>query len=77
MTTNKPCSLQTQELDSDNKIFNTQPNRINRIARGAGVSVRHVHEVLETFKPFKKVASKMKQLGPKGASLECFVACSP
>lgn len=33
------------ELDGDDKIFNTQPNRIVRIARGAGVSMRAVHEV--------------------------------
>lgn len=55
-------SFTQQELDSDNKTFNTDPNRILRIARGAGVPVRAVHEVLETFKPFKKVAEKMKQV---------------
>jgi signal recognition particle subunit SRP54 len=52
-------SFTGEELDSDMKIFAATPNRLNRIARGAGVQLRHVHEVLETYKPFKKVASKM------------------
>ena len=52
-------SFTQEELDSDMKIFNATPNRLVRIARGAGVQLRHVHEVLETYKPFKKVASKM------------------
>lgn len=41
-------SMTAQELDSDNKIFNTQPSRVTRIAMGAGVSVRAVTEVLTT-----------------------------
>jgi len=61
-------SFTAAELDGDGKLFNTQPNRLKRIARGAGVSVNQVSEVLETFKPFKKVASKMKGLG-KGMDL--------
>jgi signal recognition particle subunit SRP54 len=52
-------SFTTEELDSTMKIFEQTPNRLVRIARGAGVQLRHVHEVLETYKPFKKVASKM------------------
>lgn len=52
-------SFTAEELDSDMKIFNAAPKRLIRIARGAGVQLRHVHEVLETYKPFKKVASKM------------------
>lgn len=52
-------SFTAEELDSDMKIFNVTPNRLIRIARGAGVQLRHVHEVLETYKPFKKVASNM------------------
>ena len=52
-------SFTAEELDSDMKVFNVTPNRLVRIARGAGVQLRHVHEVLETYKPFKKVASKM------------------
>lgn len=56
-------SFTAEELDSTMQIFNTTPNRLVRIARGAGVQLRHVHEVLETYKPFKKVASKMGGLG--------------
>jgi len=52
-------SFTAEELDSTMKIFEATPNRLVRIARGAGVQLRHVHEVLETYKPFKKVASKM------------------
>jgi signal recognition particle subunit SRP54 len=59
-------SFNRQELDSDGKCFNTQPNRINRIARGAGVSTRHVQEVIDTYKPFRKVWDQMINLGPKG-----------
>ena len=55
-------SFTAEELDSDMKIFNATPNRLIRIARGAGVQLRHVHEVLETYKPFKKVASGMGNL---------------
>lgn len=58
-------SFTKQELDSDNKIFNLQPNRITRIAKGAGVHPNHVQEVLETFKPFKKVAAKMTEMGDR------------
>lgn len=52
-------SFTQEELDSSMAIFEKTPNRLVRIARGAGVQLRHVHEVLETYKPFKKVASKM------------------
>jgi len=56
-------SMTAQELDSDNKIFATQPSRVTRIAMGAGVSGRAVHEVLETFKPFQKVVQGMRASG--------------
>jgi signal recognition particle subunit SRP54 len=59
-------SFTQQELDSDNTIFNKQPQRAVRIARGAGVPIRAVHEILETFKPFKKVAEKMKDMTKGG-----------
>ena len=48
-------SFTQEELDSTMSIFEKTPNRLVRIARGAGVQLRHVHEVLETYKPFKKV----------------------
>jgi len=59
-------SMTQNELDGDNTAFNKQPSRVARIARGAGVSIRQVHEVLETFKPFQKVARKMSSLGAAG-----------
>jgi len=62
-------SMTAAELDSDGKPFNTQPNRIKRISRGAGVSVNDVNMLIEVFKPFKKLASKMKGLGGKGMDL--------
>src|SRR4051794_23788094 len=55
-------SFTTEELDSDMRIFTAAPNRLVRIARGAGVQLRHVHEVLETYKPFRKVAANMGNL---------------
>jgi len=67
-------SFTSEELDSDMKIFTAQPNRLIRIARGAGVQLRHVHEVLETYKPFKKVAGKLgsmsKMMGGPGGMLD-------
>jgi len=59
-------SMTANELDGDNTVFNKQPARVGRIARGAGVSIRQVHEVLETFKPFQKVARKMSSMGAAG-----------
>jgi len=54
------------ELDSDGKLFGSQPNRLRRIARGAGVSVAHVNDLIATYRPFKAVASKLKGLGKGG-----------
>ena len=55
-------SMTAEELDSTDKIFNTQPNRCVRIARGAGLPLRAVYEVIHTYKPFKGIAGKMKGL---------------
>jgi len=62
-------SMTNKELDGDNTIFNREPSRIERLARGAGVKLRDVHEVMETFKPFKRVAAKLKTLGKSGMDL--------
>jgi signal recognition particle subunit SRP54 len=69
-------SMTPQEMDSDVKIFNSQPSRIARIAKGSGRSVREVQELIETFKPFQKFAARMrgktnmmdpkKMMGPQG-----------
>lgn len=39
-------SMTAQELDSDGKIFKDQPTRICRVARGAGVSIHEVQELM-------------------------------
>mmetsp|Transcript_3775 Transcript_3775/g.5842 ORF Transcript_3775/g.5842 Transcript_3775/m.5842 type:complete len:196 (+) Transcript_3775:1228-1815(+) len=59
-------SMTNKELDGDNTVFNREPSRIDRLARGAGVPHRAVHEVMETFKPFKRVAAKLKSMGKNG-----------
>uniref|UniRef100_A0A7S3Z5Y5 Signal recognition particle 54 kDa protein n=1 Tax=Lotharella globosa TaxID=91324 RepID=A0A7S3Z5Y5_9EUKA len=62
-------SMTNKELDGDNSVFNKEPSRIIRVARGAGVTERAVVEVMETFKPFKKIAAKLKTLGKNGLDL--------
>ena len=52
-------SFTADELDSTDKIFQQQPNRCMRVARGAGVHVRYVYEVISVYKPFKGIASKV------------------
>ena len=43
-------SMTEQELDSDGKIFQAQPGRIYRIARGSGIRVQEIEELLTQFK---------------------------
>jgi signal recognition particle subunit SRP54 len=59
-------SMTTAELDSDGKPFNMQPSRLARVARGSGTSKVMVAEVLESYKPFGKLAGKMGELGKMG-----------
>eukprot|EP01006_Ploeotia_vitrea_P045444 TRINITY_DN66942_c11_g1_i1.p1 TRINITY_DN66942_c11_g1~~TRINITY_DN66942_c11_g1_i1.p1 ORF type:complete len:521 (+),score=259.78 TRINITY_DN66942_c11_g1_i1:51-1565(+) len=59
-------SMTQEELDGDDKVFNQQPSRMVRIARGSGSSMRQVQELMMTFKPFKKFTSNMKGMGGKG-----------
>jgi len=54
-------SMTDQELDVP-KVLN--PNRISRIARGSGKSVKEVNELLAQFKQFEKVVGKMKGMKP-------------
>ena len=61
-------SFTADELDSTDKVFQQQPNRCMRIARGAGVHVRYVYEVISVYKPFKGIASKVSH---KPATLRC------
>lgn len=53
-------SFTADELDSTDKVFQQQPNRCLRIARGAGVHVKYVYEVISVYKPFKGIASKVQ-----------------
>ena len=48
------------ELDSDGKIFLSQPSRMTRIARGSGTSVREVEDLLTQHKMMANMAKKMK-----------------
>lgn len=59
-------SMNNGELDGDDKVFQQQPKRIIRIAKGSGVHPQYVAEVLKTYKPFKNVASKIKDLSRNG-----------
>lgn len=56
-------SMTEKELNGDGTIFNTEPTRIMRVAKGSGASVRDVEEVLIQCKMMAGVAKKM---GGKG-----------
>ena len=49
------------ELDSPNgaKLFSRQPGRSTRVARGCGVSVREVQELLSQYTKFAAMVKKM------------------
>ena len=53
--------LQFSELDSPNgaKLFSRQPDRSRRVARGSGVSVREVQELLSQYTKFAAMVKKM------------------
>ncbi|GBB94878.1 hypothetical protein RclHR1_02430019 [Rhizophagus clarus] len=51
-------SMNETELDSDGKLFLTQPKRIQRVARGSGTSVREVEELLLQHKAFQGMVKK-------------------
>lgn len=53
-------SMTEKELDSDGKMFVAQPERMTRIARGSGTSVREVEDVLTQHKMMAQMAKKMK-----------------
>ncbi|XP_046381336.1 signal recognition particle subunit SRP54 [Haliotis cracherodii] len=54
-------SMNDSELDSleGEKLFSRQPSRAQRVARGAGVSVREVNELLTQYKKFAQMVKKM------------------
>lgn len=49
------------ELDSldGERLFTRQTGRIQRVARGAGVSTREVNELLAQYKKFAQMVKKM------------------
>jgi signal recognition particle subunit SRP54 len=53
-------SMTEKELDSDGKLFISQPSRMTRIARGSGTSVREVEDLLTQHKVMANMAKKMK-----------------
>ncbi|CAG8434061.1 10726_t:CDS:10 [Ambispora gerdemannii] len=64
-------SMNETELDSDGKIFQQQPARILRVARGSGTSVQEVEELLVQHKSFQGMVKKfggnkgiLKGMGP-------------
>ena len=52
-------SMTDKELDSDGKLFIEKPERITRVARGSGTSVREVEELLSQQKVMAGMAKKM------------------
>ena len=63
-------SMTNAELDSDGKIFRTQPTRMTRIACGSGTSVREVEDFLSQQSMMagmvKKMGAMQKQGGKHG-----------
>lgn len=57
-------SMNNDELDSEGKCFNLQPNRAVRIARGSGCHPSQVTELLDQYKKFASIIKKMG--GSKG-----------
>ncbi|KAL4737594.1 SRP54-type protein [Aspergillus similis] len=59
-------SMSAVELDSDGKIFDTQPSRMVRIAHGSGTSVREVEDLLSQHRMMagmaKRVGGQKKQM---------------
>ncbi|KAL3874698.1 hypothetical protein ACJMK2_037673 [Sinanodonta woodiana] len=50
--------LELDNLDGE-KLFFRQPGRVARVARGAGVSIREVNELLAQYKKFAQMVKKM------------------
>ena len=63
-------SMTNKELDSDGKCFVAQPERMTRIARGSGTSVREVEELLSQQKVMAGMAKKMGGMGKNMAKAQ-------
>ena len=59
-------SILFAELDSPNgaKLFSDQPGRCTRVARGSGVSVSEVQELLSQYTKFAAMVEKMEGVKP-------------
>ena len=55
------CSMNDKELDDmdASKTFIRQPNRVTRVACGAGVMEIEVHALLDQYKKFSQVVKQM------------------
>ncbi|KSA03119.1 uncharacterized protein AC631_01132 [Debaryomyces fabryi] len=61
-------SMTTKELDSDGRIFTQEPERIIRVARGAGCTAVEVEMVLQQQRMMSAMAVNAKNMGgPQGA----------
>lgn len=52
------CKTELDSLDGE-RLFTRQTGRIQRVARGAGVSIREVNELLAQYKKFAQMVKKM------------------
>ncbi|ESO87711.1 hypothetical protein LOTGIDRAFT_127402 [Lottia gigantea] len=54
-------SMNDSELDSveGEKLFSRQPTRVQRVARGSGVSIKDVNDLLSQYKKFAQMVKKM------------------
>ena len=70
-------SMSDKELDSleGAKLFSKQSSRVQRVARGAGVSSRDVQELLAQYVKFAQMVKRMG--GIKGLFKGCLLYTSP
>lgn len=54
-------SMNDQELDAldEGKMFTKNPSRLHRVARGAGVSVKEVQDLIAQYQKFAQIVKKM------------------
>ncbi len=63
-------SMNEKELDSDHKLMQQQQGRIIRIAKGSGTHPVVVSQVLNTLKPFRAFAERIRSLTKGGINPE-------
>lgn len=62
-------SMNDRELDSDGKLFVSQPSRMTRVARGSGTSVREVEDVLTQHRVMAGMAKNMAKMKKAGGGI--------